>query len=386
MHLSYTNNCFKYQSDLLLIRQTYKKLAEVVVHHSLEIKKGHKVYINGPVLAQELIQAIYLEALKVGAYPYVSSQIEGLNELFFKNCSEEQLNYVSDIERTIYGTYDRFSFIKADYNTQKFSTIEPKALTQYQNTPERKKIMDEFYNKDAKGELKWNIVPFPCNSLAQDAKMDLFTYTEFVKKALHLDKENPIQEWQRVKEKQAKIIEKLETFANVHVIGEDTDLTLSIKGRKWRNCCGDKNLPDGEVYTGPIENSVNGHIRFTFPGIYLGKEIENIYLEFKDGKVVNANAEKGKEILQEVLKIKGADVIGEFAIGTNYGITKFTKNMLFDEKMGGTMHCALGMGFKITGSKNESSIHWDLLKDMKLPGSKIIANDTVIYEEGKWKI
>ena len=170
------------------------------------------------------------------------------------------------------------------------------------------------------------------------------------------------------------------------MIGEDTDLKLSVEGRTWINCSGHENLPDGEVFTGPVENSVNGKIRFTYPGIYMGKEIENIYLEFKDGKVVHASAEKGEDLLNEILKIENADTIGEFAIGTNYGITKFTKNMLFDEKIGGTLHCALGLGFPETGSKNVSSIHWDILKDMKTPGSQILADGKVIYEEGQWKI
>ena len=369
-----------------MINDFYEKLAKVVVHHSLEIKKGHKVYIRGHSLAQELIQAIYVETLNAGAHPYVYSIIEGIDELFFQNASEEQLNYVGDVEKLIFGSFDRFSFISSDYNTEKFSTVDPAVLTQTQITPKRKKLMEDFYAKDARREIKWNIVPFPCHSKAQDAKMDLFTYSEFVIKALHLDKEDPIQEWRNIKEKQAKIIKKLEKFNDVQVVGEDTDLTLSIRNRAWRNCCGDKNLPDGEVYTAPIEDSVNGHIRFTFPGIYLGNEIENIYLEFKDGKVKRATAEKGQKLLDELLKIEGAKVIGEFAVGTNYGITKFTKNMLFDEKMGGTMHCALGFGFKETGSKNESAIHWDILKDMKIPGSKITADGELIYQEGDWKI
>jgi len=370
----------------IMINDFYEKLAKVVVHHSLEIKKGHKVYIRGHSLAQELIQAIYVETLNAGAHPYVYSIIEGIDELFFQNASEEQLNYVGDVEKLIFGSFDRYSFISSDYNTQKFSTIDPAILTQTQTTPDRKKLMADFYAKDARREIKWNIVPFPCHSMAQDAKMDLFTYSEFVIKALHLDKEDPIREWRNIKEKQAKIIKKLEKFNEVRVVGEDTDLTLSISDRPWRNCCGDKNLPDGEVYTAPIEDSVNGHIRFTFPGIYLGNEIENIYLEFKDGQVIRATAEKGQMLLDELLKIDGARVIGEFAVGTNYGITKFTKNMLFDEKMGGTMHCALGFGFKETGSKNESAIHWDILKDMKIPGSKITADGELIYQEGNWKI
>lgn len=159
-----------------------------------------------------------------------------------------------------------------------------------------------------------------------------------------------------------------------------------MEGRKWKNGSGKVNLPDGEVFTGPIENSVNGHIRFTYPGIYKGTEVENIFLEFKDGKVIIGRADKGQGLLQEILKIRNANKLGEFAIGTNYEIQQFTKNMLFDEKMGGTIHCALGLGFPETGSKNFSAIHWDILKDMKLPGSKIIADNNVIYEEGKWKI
>ena len=172
----------------------------------------------------------------------------------------------------------------------------------------------------------------------------------------------------------------------IHVLSEDTDLTLSVKARKWENCCGHSNLPDGELFSSPLEDSVNGYIRFTYPGIYSGKEVENIYLEFKDGKVTKATADKAEELLQEIIGIEYADVIGEFAIGTNYGVTDFTKNMLFDEKIGGTMHMALGPGPSETGSTNHSAIHWDILKDMNLPGSKVIADRKVIYEEGQWKI
>jgi aminopeptidase len=222
--------------------------------------------------------------------------------------------------------------------------------------------------------------------LAQEANMDLFSYFEFIEKALYLDKEDPVKEWLEVERKQEIFCNYLEKIDKIQLIGEDTDLSLLIKDRKWENCCARLNLPDGEVCTSPIEDSVNGHIRFTYPGIFQGKEIQNIYLEFKNGKVVNSSADKGEELLEEILKIDNADVLGEFAIGTNYGITRFTKNMLFDEKLGGTIHCALGAGLKELGSKNDCAIHWDILKDMKLPGSKIIADGNIIYEEGKWKI
>ena len=201
-----------------------------------------------------------------------------------------------------------------------------------------------------------------------------------------MDKDDPVEEWRKVEKEQDRIIKYLDKVENIHVIGDDTDLTLSVKGRKWINCCGRVNLPDGEVFTGPVENSVNGRIRFTYPGIYAGNEIENIYLEFKDGEVIKASADKGEPLLLELLKIDGATRMGEFAVGTNKGITKFTRNMLFDEKINGTLHCAIGMGPKQTGSKNECAIHWDILKDMQITGSQIFADDELIYEEGNWRI
>jgi aminopeptidase len=249
-----------------------------------------------------------------------------------------------------------------------------------QKNPEFPALMQKFMAKT------WTLAPYPTQSMAQEAGMDLYSYADFVSKALMLDKDDPIAEWKKVQQDQERICDFLNKVDEIHVIGEDTDLTLSCKGRTWINCSGQKNLPDGEVFTGPVEDSVNGHIRFTYPGIYQGKEIENIYLEVNNGHVVKGTASKGQELLDQVLKVQNADMFGEFAIGTNYGITKFTKNMLFDEKIGGTLHMALGMSIAESGGKNMSGIHWDILKDMKSPGSKITADGTTVYEEGKWKI
>jgi aminopeptidase len=171
----------------------------------------------------------------------------------------------------------------------------------------------------------------------------------------------------------------------MHVLGEDTDLKFSVKGRKWVNCSGKENMPDGEVFTSPIEDSANGTVRFTLPGIFSEREVEGIKLTFRDGKVVEASATKGNEFLQRILEIDGADRIGEVAIGTNYGITKFTKNMLFDEKIGGTIHLALGTSFPEAGGLNESAIHWDILKDMK-KGGEIYADGKLFYKNGKFVI
>jgi aminopeptidase len=198
-----------------------------------------------------------------------------------------------------------------------------------------------------------------------------------------VDKKDPISEWKKIRKEQEKVCNFLNKTNKIHIVGPDTDLTFSVKDRKWLNCSGDKNMPDGEVFTGPIENSANGKIRFTFPGIYMGREVEDITLTFKNGKVVKASAAKGEELLKEILKIKGADRIGEAAIGTNYGITRFTKNMLFDEKMGGTIHIALGKSYAESGGKNSSPIHWDILKDMKR-GGEIYADKELFHKNGKF--
>ena len=369
-----------------MINPKYESLARLVVEYSLEVEKGHQVVITGPTIAKELFQALWIEIMKVGAHPVYISQMEGMREIYFKKASDEQLQFVDDTEKILYQKFDRLIQIFAEFNTRKYSNVKPDTMAKYMGAPERKELLELFEKRSTDGKIKWVIVPFPCHAHAQEANMDLFSYSDFVNKSLFLDKENPVEEWRKMQREQEKIVEFLDKVDNIQVLGEDTDLTLSVKGRTWTNSSGQKNLPDGEIFTGPIEDSVNGKIRFTYPGIYYGQEIEDIYLEFKDGEVDKATAKKGGEILEEILKMENAKRIGEFAIGTNYGVSKFTKNMLFDEKMGGTMHCALGLGFEENGSKNKSPVHWDMLKDMKLPGSKIIADGNVIYEEGKWKI
>ena len=276
--------------------------------------------------------------------------------------------------------------IFADYNTHKLEQIPAERLQKSQMSEGMTELMKIFKTREAKGELKWTIVPFPCDSMAQEGGMDLFTYEKFVAEALKIGDPDPAESWRMIERKQDTIVAKLNQVKTIHVVGKDTDLTLNVEGRTWNNSCGHKNLPDGEIFTSPVENGINGKIRFTYPGIYQGKEIENIFLEVENGKVVNATADKGQELLDSVLQIPGADHFGEFAIGTNYGITKFTKNMLFDEKMGGTIHMALGRGFSETGGKNESNVHWDILKDMKSEDSVIYADGQVIYQAGLWKI
>ena len=364
----------------------YEKLAKLAVNYSVGVKKGDRVFINGLSFAKELLLAIYLEVVKAGGHPLLKPDIAGTDVIFMRNASDEQLMYYDDVMKKVMEEFDCYIAIKANANTRSLSLIDPEKLAKRQSSPKALEVFKIFKERTAKKELRWVIVPFPTNAEAQEADMDLFSYTEFMEKALFLDKEDPIKEWSKMQGDQAKFVDYLNKRESFQIIGEDTDLTLSTKGRVWVNSSGQVNLPDGEVFTSPVEDSVNGHIRFTYPGIYQGREIENIFLEFKDGKVINATADKGQELLDEILKIQNANIMGEFAIGTNYGIQTFTKNILFDEKLGGTIHCALGLGLPEAGGVNMSSIHWDILKDMKVSGSKILADDSIVYEEGKWKI
>jgi len=244
-------------------------------------------------------------------------------------------------------------------------------------------LMEIFFRRIGEGKLRWTGLPYPISAEAQEASMALQEYEDFVYSSCLVDKEDPVAEWKKVRQQQQKICDFLNQANEIHIVGEDTNLTFNVKGRKWINCSGKENMPDGEVFTGPVENSTNGTIRFTYPGIISGREVEDIKLSFKDGRVTQASAAKGDDFLQQTLKIEGADRLGETAIGTNYGITRFTKSMLFDEKMGGTIHMALGNAYPESGGKNQSAIHWDILKDMKKDG-EIYADNKLFYKNGKF--
>lgn len=369
-----------------MINPLYKKLAKIAVNYSIKAKEGQRILIRGSNVAQELALAINIEVLKAGAHPFVNLNIEGQSEALLKYGNDEQLVYIDKVIMDAIEEFDGLISIRSTYNTHSFGAFDQKRVSMMVGSEAQRKIYTTIQEREIKGELEWLVVPFPCEAYAQEANMDIITYSEFVQKALFIDKDDPIEEWKKINKKQDKIVKYLNNTEDIHVHGEDTDLRLSVKGRKWINCSGERNLPDGEVFTSPVEDAVNGHIRFTYPGIYSGQEVENIYLEFKDGKVSKAEAGKNQELLDEIINIDGANLLGEFAVGTNYGITEFTKNILFDEKLGGTIHCALGFGPKETGSQNESSIHWDILKDMTVEGSKVLADGEVIYKEGEWKI
>ncbi len=359
------------------------RLAKVLVHYSVALKRGEQLVIRTSPLADDLTLAVYEEAIKAGAHPYVINEVPGLQEAFFKYASNAQLDYVSPVRKLINGTYDASITIWTEFNTRNLSGANPKRMARSRKASAV--LTKTFLQRAAKGQLKWSLTAYPNNAMAQEADMSLADYTDFVYHAGMLNLVDPVAFWRKEAAKQQKLIKWLKGRSKAVLKGSNVDISLSIKGRTFIECAGKENFPDGEIFTGPVEHSVNGRIRFKYPAIYDGQEITDIELWFKDGRVVKEKAGKNQELLTSLLNTdKGSRYLGEWGIGTNYGIKRFTKNMLFDEKIGGTIHFAVGAGYPESGSKNESGLHWDMLCDMAQ--SEIKVDGEVFYRNGKFAI
>ncbi|OXS25732.1 MAG: peptidase M29 [Acetobacterium sp. MES1] len=356
------------------------KYAQTLVNYSLYVKPNEWVVIRGSDLAMPLIRECYREVLKAGAHPTVLLNPEGLSEILLKEGSDEQLKFNAPMMMAVYAKADKILNILGDHNLKSLSNIpsERIALQRRFGAP----ITQIYNDRVARGEMDWTLCLYPTESGAQEANMSLSDYEEFVFSACLLNGENPIAAWQKIHDEQEAMVTYLNTKTSFHVMANGTDLTLRTENRIWINSDGHHNFPSGEVFTAPVKESVNGTIRFTFPGIYSGQEIEDIQLTFADGRVVTASAKRGEALLHALLDTDaGSRYVGEFAIGTNYGITKFTKNMLFDEKIGGTIHLALGKSYPECGPINDSMLHWDMLCDMK-DGGAIYADGELFYQNG----
>lgn len=357
-----------------------EKLAELCVQYSVAIKPKETVLIRGSFEAAPLMIELYKQCLLCDAYPWLQPSIHA-EYAFYKHAKDHQLRFVSPLDKFIYENMDVNINVSCDPNPKNLTSIPPAKIKTTRSS--RRELMDIFYKRVGEGKLRWTLLPFPVTGEAQEAAMSLPEYEDFVYGSCLVDKKDPVAEWKKIHKEQERICSKLDKSNKIRIVGEDTDLTFRTKERKWINCSGEHNMPDGEVFTTPIEDSANGTVRFTYPGIYTGKEVEDITLTFKNGKVTKASAAKGADLLKELLKIEGANRLGEAAIGTNHGITRFTKNMLFDEKMAGTIHMALGNSYPETGGKNRSAIHWDILKDMK-KNAEIYADNEIFYKNGKF--
>ena len=360
-----------------------EKMAKVLVEYSVAVKKGDVVVIEAPPVAEPLVIALCKAVIEIGGHPHIRMQPAILEELLLKYGSDEQLKYVSPLDMQTIETMDVDIWILGDINTRTLTNVDParQALRSAAGLP----MWKRFIERAAKNELRWTATLFPTEAYAQDADMSLIEYEDFVFRACLLDQEDSVAAWKEIEQKQQRVVDMLNAKKKLRVEAPNgTDLTMSVEGRKWINCCGRINFPDGEVFTGPVEDSVEGTIVFDFPAVWMGRECKGVKLRFEKGRVVEATAEKGQDFLLKMLdQDKGARRVGEFAIACNYGITQFTKNTLFDEKIGGTVHLAVGSGWLETGNKNESALHWDMICDLR-NGGRITADGQIIYENGKF--
>ncbi len=358
-----------------------EKYAHLLTHYCLSIQKGERVYISSTTAAEPLVREVYKECIKAGGLVDVDLTMAEQGKIFLDHASEEQLKDVNPLKNYVISNYDAYLVIRAPFNLRENNNIDlgkskirSKALSP---------INETYFTRTANGSLKRSLCQFPTQASAQEAGMSLSEYENFVFNACKLYEEDPIEAWRKVGEYQQSIVDYLNKVDVVQYKNDKTDITFRVKDRTWINSDGKTNMPSGEVFTGPIEDSVNGIVHFDYPSIFKGKEVSNITLTVKDGEVIDGKAEIGQDLLDAILNIPGARFFGEVAIGTNYNIQTPTKNILFDEKIGGTIHMAIGQSYKQTGGSNQSSIHWDMIADMTSNGA-IFADGIKIYENGKF--
>lgn len=359
-------------------------VARVLVDYSVDIQPGEFVQIEGTPQGAPLILAVFERVLERGGHPWLRLSLNEAEEIFYKTASDEQVDFVPPVARHLVEEVDARIGIWTSDNTKSLTHVDP--ARQARAAAARRPLMERFLERAAKGELKWTGTLYPTQAFAQDAEMSLREFEDFVYSAALVHEPDPIAAWQAVSQEQQKLIDWLVGKDQIHLIGPDTDLTLSVKGRRWENCDGHENFPDGEIFTGPVEDSVNGHVRFTYPACIAGREVEDVRLWFEDGKVVKATAAKNEDFLLTMLDTdEGARYLGEFAFGTNQGVQRFTKNILFDEKIGGTVHMAVGAGYPETGSQNRSAIHWDMICDLR-QGGEVWVDGVLFAKDGKFLI
>lgn len=358
------------------------RLASVLVHHSTHVKKGDFVFVSGEEVAVPLLIEVAREATRAGGHVECLLTSREIGEAVLRHATDEQLLEPSFIMESIIGKADVWISCWGTRNTRINSSIPAERLKlSSQGAASWRRV---YSQRTADGSLRWCGTQFPTHADAQEASMSLAEYEDFVFKAGHLDADDPIREWQRISAEQARWVRFLNGKKQLHILAEGTDIRVCVAGRRWVNCDGTMNFPDGEVFTSPVDDAVEGHITFSFPGIFAGKEVEGIRLEVSAGRVVRATADKGEDLLRALLATDdGACRFGEVAIGTNYDITTFTRNMLFDEKIGGTVHFAIGDSMGEAGGINKSAIHWDMLCDMR-SGGTISADGEVFYRDGRF--
>ena len=364
-----------------------EKFAHVLVEHSARIKPGDRVLIEATTAAEPLVRELYIKILEKGGHPHPLIQLPdmsfpGHEDLLLAYGNESQIDFTPAFHKLAYDQFESRIRIHSATNTRSQGSLD--AAKSQRRSKATGIITETQMRRGADGSFKWVTTLFPTDAYAQDAGMSMKQYEDFVFNSVHANEDDPIAFWEKVRADQQKAVDFMKDKKQVILRGPNVDLTLSVKGRTFANSFGQFNMPDGEIYTGPVEDSANGWVKFTYPAIYNGVAVEDAELTFVNGKVTRVNASKNQDYLFKMLETDaGSRFIGEFAIGTNFDINKFTGQILFDEKIGGSFHLALGAGYPETGSKNRSAIHWDMICDMR-KDSEITVDGEMLYKDGKF--
>ena len=364
-----------------------QKFAKVLVEHSTRIVPGDRVLIEATTAAEPLVRELYIQILEKGGQPYPLIGFPGMvpfvqDDMYLTYANDTQLDFVPAFHKVAYDQFESRIRIHSATNTRGTSNLDP--VKAQRRGKALSTITAAQMRRGAEGVFKWVTTLYPTDGYAQEAGMSLKDYEDFVFNAVHAHEDDPIAFWNSTEAGQQKAIDFLAGKSLVTLRGPNVDLSLSIKGRKFMNSTGMYNMPDGEIYTGPVEDSANGWVKFTYPAIYGGVSVEGAELTFNRGRVEQAKAEKNQDYLIKMLESDdGSRYLGEFAIGTNFDINRFTGNILFDEKIGGTFHMALGAGYPETGSRNKSAIHWDMICDLRTD-SEITVDGELYYKNGQF--
>lgn len=344
-----------------------ERWADTIVTWSTNVQPGESVAIVGSTAAEPLLRALYRAVLRHGGHPVFVLDLPGAEADLLALGNDAQLSWVGPVERYPAAVADVRIIVESETNTRALTSVSPER--QAIRSRARRDLRMTGMKRAASGEARWSLTIYPTDAFAMDAGMSTDEFTDFLYRACCLDQEDPAAAWKALSLEQARLIDWLTPRREIHLTGPDTDLRLSVAGRRWINSDGKRNFPSGEIFTGPVEDSANGHVRFTFPVMTEGREVRDIRLRFADGLVVDAAAAAGEEFLISTLDTDpGARRLGEFAFGTNRAIQRFTGTILLDEKIGGTVHMAVGAGYPDSGSTNESAVHWDMICDLRQAG------------------
>ena len=359
-----------------------ERLAGVLVDYSTRVKQGDLVCIDTGPAAAPLVREVWRRVLDAGAHPHLRLDVDGAPDLLLRDGTDAQLDWVSPLRKAEVERADVRIAIEADVNTRGNTGVDPERQARSERA--REPLRRVHFARASAGELRAVVTLYPTDAAAQDADMSLSEYEDFVFHAGLLDRDDPVAEWEALGRTYARLADWLDERREIRIVGDGTDLTLGVAGRTWVPCDGRENFPDGEVFTGPVETKVDGVIRFTYPASYAGRRVSGVELEFRGGEVVRAEAAEGETFLREMIALdEGARHAGEFSFGLNEAVREFTGNTLFDEKIGGTVHLALGASYPESGGQVQSALHWDLVCDLR-QGSEVLADGEVVYRDGRF--